>query len=478
MIVMGKIKKFLANHKVLILIILLALLLRFPWLYTTIEKDEGEFGYVTWKFLSGDNLVSMSTNKPPVLFMLYSTPIYLFGNSIVPVRIFNNILFVISIFFFFKFTKQFFSKKIALFSTLFYAVFMNIPIFEGYLAMPESLLMPFLLISLYSFKKYISSKEYLFLFISSAFAFITVLIKHQAIFLYILLISGLFIYKEKNKIEKIGVLFFPLIVLVGLGIIFLNEYIFLKILNLTFQPFFSGYVSKGYILLIIFEGSLLLLFSIIGIKKVFSKVKLTKNELFIIAFFIFTLIFSIIPPAFGHYYLFLIPSLAIFSGIGIVYVLKTKQDKKLFFFLVIILVVLTGWLVLNHYPDSKLELGSFNYGWSSLKDYNQQILVSEYVKNVTLPEDRILIWGWEPTIYWLSERRNIFPFDYISCDNIPILFFDRILPAKAKNAKVIIFLPDEKRKCDNRTIEIFSNITSDYNEVKIDNVDIYVKKIN
>lgn len=108
---MSKIKEFIKKNKVLILLIILALLLRFPWLYTTMEKDEGIFGYSAWRLLSGDGYAKIRDDKPPLLYMLYAIPIYFFGNSIIPVRIFNNVLFVTSVIFFFQLTRHFFPKK-------------------------------------------------------------------------------------------------------------------------------------------------------------------------------------------------------------------------------------------------------------------------------------------------------------------------------------------------------------------------------
>lgn len=483
---MTSIKRFISKNKVLLLLILLALLLRIPWLYTTIERDEGVFGYSTWRMLSGDkNYLEMWDVKPPFLHLLYAIPLYFFGNSIIPVRIFNNILFLISIVFFFKLVESFFLKRTACFSTLFYAVFMNVRIFQGYLALSESFLTPFLIISIYLFKKYTESKKYYLLISCSIFATASIFIKLQSIFIYLLLTSGVFIYKGGYKIRKILIITSPLL-LVGLIIFFVNDALILNLLQLTWQRIFhqsiehfSGYRPFGYNWVIFLEGSLLWLFSLIGIIKVL-KSKFEKDTFFIFSWSILAFIFTIIPPAYGHYYTFSIPPLSIFAGIGARYVIISKQNKKLFFTLVIVLIILTLWLIIN--PSSKLGLDSYHWRVSSLKSYDQQVFLSKYIKNITSPEDKILIWGWEPSIYWLSERMHTSQGPHITCETFPLWAWsstERNVTVEQyektiyqRSVKAIIFLPGYERVCKNMTREVFSNPPSEYYKTEFDSIKI------
>lgn len=438
-------KKFL-KHKAIIFLLVLALLLRFPWLYTTIEKDEGQFGYVAWRWMSGDSLYTeLTDNKPPLLYILYSIPILLFGNGIIPIRILNNLLFLVSIIFFFKFIKNFFSKKIAIFSILFYIVFMNIPVFEGYLAMSESLLTPFLIMSVYFFERYISTKRIYFIFISSIFALISLLIKQQAIFIFLLLISGLFIYKERNKIKKtFFIILIPTIAI--LSIFFLDNQLFPNLfrrtwaeLTLSSMGFASGYEHYGYNLLIIIEGSVLFLFFIIGLIKMFRS-KRKERDYFLISWLFLASLFALVPPAYGHYYIFLIPPLAIFAGIGIIYSINTSQNKKLFALLTTALLLFTGALVIGHFPDSSLDTKYLRYGWSSLENYDQQIELAKFIKDTTKPTDEIFIFEWEPVIYWLSERLPPKSMGFSYSPRLAEWSYLRDILRKQKNLTKVIFL--------------------------------------
>lgn len=401
--------------KALLLLILLALLLRFPWLYTTMEKDEGTFGYTAWRWASGDGLyVDLLDNKPPLLYLIYYAMIQLGGNSVIPVRIFNNLLFVASIIFFFKFTEHVFSKKNALFSTLFYIVFMNVPVFEGYLAMSEPLLIPFFIMSVYFFERYISTRKICFIFLSSIFALISLMIKQQAAFIFLILISGLFVCKEKDKLRKISfIILIPFATM--LAIFLLDKPLFLNLLQRTWKQlaesplgFSYGYEPFNYNFLIFLEGSVLFLFSVIGLIKVLKSEK-ERKDYFLLSWLFFALFSTLIPPAYGHYYVFSIPPLAVFAGTGLVYVIDSRQDKKLFFLIVAILLLITSRLVIGHFPDSKLNTGYLWWGWSSLESYDQQVRVAEFIRNTTSEDDRIFMSDWEPSLFWYSNRKPIYP---------------------------------------------------------------------
>jgi hypothetical protein len=466
------VKRFLLKHRTIIILLFLALLLRFPWLYSAIEQDEGQFGYITWRWMSGDGLYTdLIDNKPPLLYTIYYAPIFFFGNSIIPVRVLNNLLFLVSVIFFFELTKNWFTRKIAFFSTLFYTIFMNIPPFEGYLAMSESLLMPFLILSVYCFEKYISTRKEHLIFASSFFASLSLLIKQQAVFIFFLLIGGLFIYEEKNKIRKIiFVIFVPLVIII-LVMHLLESRLFLDLLQLTWieltqspMGFASGYMPFEYNFRILLAGSGLFLFSAVGLIKILRSVK-KEREYFLVLWLSLASLFTLIPPAYGHYYLFLIPPGAIFAGIGVVYSIKAQQNKRLFILLIIILLLVTELVVLNNLPNSNLGIKWLEHRSSSLESYNQQIRFAEFIKNSTNSTDEIFISGWEPTVYWLSER---LPFGGVRASYHPKL--NSLAGLKNQgNLTLVIFFDDSE------------NVTKHYDflsdETIIYGVKVYNKKV-
>lgn len=438
----------LSKYKIVLLLLLLALLLRLPWLYTIVHKDEGQIGYVAWRWMSGEHLYSeLNDNKPPLLYVIYSIPILFFGNSIIPIRIWSNIFFLISIIFFFKLMEHAFSKKTASLSTLFYTVFMSIPAFEGYFALSEIFLTPFLMISIYSIVRYVSIKKTYLILVSSTCATISALIKHQSVFIFFVLISAFFLYKEKNKTKKI--MFFiltPLAVLVFMCLFYNTSlYYFLRITWLTFfkSPFglAAGYRYYPYNLTILAEGSILFLFSMMGLLR-FIKSKKEKKTYFFLSWLFFAALFALIPPAYGRYYLFLIPPLAVFAGIGLNYSIDNYFNKKIFIALVAVLSLITGTLVANHFPDSNLNMGHFQYKYSGLESYDQQKRIAEYVKTTTKPADEIFVLDWEPVIYWMSERTP--PKDLGFSQNPAWMDPSRLRWAleKQKNLKLVIFTRD------------------------------------
>lgn len=440
------IKSFFLKHRVIIFFLIFALLIRLPWLYTTVHKDEGQIGYVAWRWLSGENLYTeLNDNKPPLLYMIYSIPILLFGNTIIPIRILSNILFLVSIVFFFKLVENTVSKKIALLSTSFYTVFMSIPVFEGYFALSEIFLTPFLIASVYSLEKYFFIKKPYLLFIASILASISVLIKHQAIFIFLFIASTLLIYEKKNKLRKIvSVILIPVVVLLFLFMFYRENFLsFLNINWLTFKSpigFASGYKHYSFNLTIFLEGSLLFLFSITGLIKAFKSENKKTNLFFL--WLVPALLFTLAPPAYGRYYLFLIPPLAVFSGVGFDHLVKNYKNKKVLLLLAVILFIITCILVIKQFPNSNMDTNHFKYRWAILDSYDQQKELAEYVKRTTDPTDEIFVFGWEPSVYWMSERTppKSLGFSYRSTMS-NWTYLEPVLTGK-KYLRLVIFLHD------------------------------------
>ncbi|MCG2718500.1 MAG: glycosyltransferase family 39 protein [Nanoarchaeota archaeon] len=382
-----------------------------PWLHTTIHKDEGHFGLLSWQFLEGEGLYipSLDDNKPIGLYIIYSIPIAIFGNSIIAVRMLNNLLFFISIIFFFKIVEMIFSKKEAFYATLFYIFFMNIPVFEGYFALSEPLLVPFMIASIYFFQKFISTKKGYMFFISSILATFSVFIKHQSLFIFLILLGGLFIYNQKNKIRKSAIIL-GLPTLFFLFFLFKYNYYTMRFITSNFfilhnklVGFASGYRPYAYNLPLLIEGSVLLLFAIIGFVIIF-KTKRTKHHNFLVLWVLSAAVFSFIPPAYGHYFCMLIPPLCVLAGIALFDTINNYKKRILLIILAALLLIITLTSVSQHYPNTNLHMNHLKERWSSFNSYDSQIKLINFIKSKTDPGEKIVIIEWEPSIYWLSER--------------------------------------------------------------------------
>ena len=76
-----------------------SLTIRLLWLFTPVVRDEGAVGYVAMVWSKGvlPYQAPMASVNPPLAYVLYLLPSAIFGNNIIPVRILNDALFIVSI---------------------------------------------------------------------------------------------------------------------------------------------------------------------------------------------------------------------------------------------------------------------------------------------------------------------------------------------------------------------------------------------
>ncbi|MDP2907263.1 MAG: hypothetical protein Q8O03_04960 [Nanoarchaeota archaeon] len=163
--------------------------------------------------------------------------------------------------------------------------------------------------------------------------------------------------------------------------------------------------------------------------------------------------------------MFLIPPMAVFSGIGINYFIENYKNKKILLLLALVLFIATCILVIKQFPNSRMDTNQFKYGFAFLNSYEQQKGLADYVKATTNPTDEILVFGWEPSLYWMSERmppkslgfsfkERLFNWSYL----------ERVL-IKQNNLKRVIFLGD--------FVSLLSSNDFLFNEKKIHGASIY-----
>lgn len=125
-------KKHLAHARtILVGIVVLCFFLRMLWIKTPVVRDEGVSGYVAMVWSQGLSPYSypMASVNPPIAYLIYLIPSQLFGNTIMPERMINNALFVVSIAVLYLIARDWYGEKVGLVSAFFYGIFMNAPIF-------------------------------------------------------------------------------------------------------------------------------------------------------------------------------------------------------------------------------------------------------------------------------------------------------------------------------------------------------------
>lgn len=419
------------------IILILSTTVRFLWFSTTIERDEGTFSYVAWRFLKGDRLYAETYDlKGPITYLLYAFSFKLFGNGIHSIRLLNNMLFMFSIPVFFLIVKRWYNYQIALFSTFMFGIFMSTPIYEGHLAMTESLSLPFIIFPIFLVGvKAEGVRERSYKVLSGALMSVAFLIRQSTIAGFLLLILIIYTDKEHKKSSSVKhvsskenirwtligmavplLIFVLYFLLKGTFTAFLHE-VFLRPLiqrGLRGGPFHYNVFPR---ILLIAEALPLWVFGVSGV--LYSIIKhQTRNLKSLLWLLLFAVIVAL-PPSFNHIYLYLVPPLSIFAGILMTKLSSSKSlvpiQKKQFpsaFVLFIIFMVISAGIQSFQYPNTTIQNVPGLSNWdrylliSDLRTYNEQISLASYMRQHSGPLDEILVYGMDPEIYWLSGYKS------------------------------------------------------------------------
>lgn len=407
--------------------LLLALFLRYRFLEVPLERDEGEYAYMGQLLLHGSLPYSEAYNmKFPGIYFAYALILALFGqthtgihSALLLVNIATSlILFIVG--------RRWIDGVSGWVAGSSFLVLALSPSLQGYWANTEHFIIFF--VSLGFFLILLAEEKgksgYLFFGgLSLGFSF---LIKQHAIFFLIFgFLYVCFVYFTKGHghyqiwLAKAGLFSF------GLAIPFFLIVILFSTQGLFEQFFFwtFRYAAKYASQLTIYEGIpyfkknfspivitnfpifVFILFGLVGTAGMKSK---PIRSLWVYGFFIASF-FAICPGWFfrPHYFILLLPSLALLSGIGASSILKKLPPQK-----GAVATVLILFFISLLYPvyNQRKPLFSFTpeelcrrvYG---LNPFPESLQIADFIKKNTSKEDTIAVVASEPQIYFYSQRK-------------------------------------------------------------------------
>jgi 4-amino-4-deoxy-L-arabinose transferase-like glycosyltransferase len=132
---------------VLIAILALTFYLRLLYFGQIIDADVGRAGYLGWRMAEGEVLIDLEgPGKPPLYSMLYAVFIYLFGNSVIGLKMFGTVFVLMSVLAIYGLANQAFGKQVGLLAALLFGVFSTGPTIEGGTVNLETMLhLPYIL---------------------------------------------------------------------------------------------------------------------------------------------------------------------------------------------------------------------------------------------------------------------------------------------------------------------------------------------
>jgi hypothetical protein len=401
----------------LLVVLLLATALRILWYHVAIHVDEGEYGYTAMMWSRGYPPYSYRRDmQPPMVYLFY----ILF--SLDGVRILNDVFFLISVVVMFFLAKEVSGGLLGAFiGSAFYGIFMSVPALEGIFALPASLAVPSILISLYSGLIYWRNGQRAFLLLAGILVSIAGLTyAREASFVFILIfiiVSRALRLKQgvTNVAKEIGFLAAGML-LPLLAFVFYFAYYGLAgaLVSGVLRPIYSQRVVQafpfGWVILTLLESLPLFIFSIGGF--VVAVFRHSKYDVLLV--FMFVLSYALDSFSFfGHYLLNIVIPSALLSAVFIPILARTigqasrsgkaRRIPKLFVISVLLLSFsISGYFQILRYPNGSIQIDSLFWAISPLGSYQNQTMLATFLRNHTNQSEQVLVHGWMPEIYYLS----------------------------------------------------------------------------
>lgn len=435
-------------------VLLLVLFLGSTSLIYPFGRDQGEYAYIASAWLQGKVIYKEVFNvKPPLTHLLHALALKLFGHSMVAIRLFDLLWQCTTAVVILLISNLFYNKnRIGVLSAVLYGFYYysvnywHIAQTDGFITLPISLSV------LMFFIAREKNKPFLWI-ISGMFLGISVLFKYPVgILLVFLLLIMLFSPKKPIKLEYINILYlsagFILPVLIFILSLFANnalhDFLYIQFNFITKYSIGNGSDASNLALMInnlignfikaVWTGNLIFACApIIILCEIFylSRKKESINSFLIVFWWIAAVIHLVVQ---NKYYLYhrlpLYAPLSIITShlIYVGYIKARKYAsaqllKTLFVSILLFLFYVKDYnsgghesyynrykalcdILLRHrnfrslYMDRQLNFGARTPDFS----LRANLEAAEYIKKDSTSNDTIYVWGFEPLIYFLSER--------------------------------------------------------------------------
>jgi 4-amino-4-deoxy-L-arabinose transferase-like glycosyltransferase len=413
-----------ADYREYILLALIlggALVLRLAFIHVPLDRDEGWYGYIGQELLRGSiPYRDVFDQKPPGVFYIYAAIVALFGSTVESVRLATAGYVLLTLFGVYRLARYCHGRNAALLAALLYGIYSSGPIVEGFGSNTEVFMVLPVVASSYFFLHWLDRDKPSLLILSGCLAALAGVIKTVALPFYLLLLCFIVITrirsnKGRSAIRDVFLFLFPSALLLFVLYVYLST-------NNAWDDFFYWNITfnkqYGQASLAILESRLLgrgmqvssehLLLWVLALPTsiwLLSARRDSKN-LFLVLLILESFIGVAMPGKFwAHYFILMIAPLSIIAGIGLACLFQRRGWLlycALPFLTAVFLysVQLTYKYYLVYSPE---EVSATKFGNPV---FVTSAKVAAYIKARTAPTDYIFQWGWEPEIYFLSNRRS------------------------------------------------------------------------
>lgn len=422
----GRFRTYLPSALLLAAIILISLL-RLRLLQVPLERDEGEYAYMGQLILNGFPPYSVAYSlKLPGIFFAYAGILKIFGQSTAGIRLGLLAVNIVTIVLLFLLAKDLYGEYAGAAAGASYAVLSLNPSVLGMFSHATHFVALFVAGGLFLFRKIVdSNRSPLYFLLCGLFFGIGFTMKQHALFFIALPILYLFVQsiREKHPYQSLfqRSVFYLLGAIIPLTAICLYSYrsgVWDKFRFWTFD-YAREYVSETPLeigmrrfvsntLDMIEPSAFLWLLAGVGLVSLIFRQEFRRHRFFMLSFLIVSVL-AIFPGFFfrEHYYIMLLPSASLLIGISILE-LKIRLEKYKLHAGLLAFVILIGATVHSLYYngdillfDTPEKISRAIYGNNP---FVESLPVAKYIEENTSPNDRILVLGSEPQIYFYSKR--------------------------------------------------------------------------
>jgi 4-amino-4-deoxy-L-arabinose transferase-like glycosyltransferase len=396
--------------------------LRLSFVHEPFERDEGLYAYIAQEILRGSVPYKDAIEiKPPAVYYLYAAAMTIFGETTEGIRIFTAIYSLLTVYAIFLLTRQISGRKAGLIAALLHGVFSSSPLLQGSSSNTEVFLLLPLVLGIHFLLRAMDKGERKFIFFCGLCCAVAMLVKSVAIpFVALAAMGTLFLPRPGNTIGKkamdIATLVAGPAILATLtvGYFFLNGALedFLHWTVIFPRQYFSGMIKGPPFLWtahLLFPDFVPL---VVAATPTFIRLmfRVRGRKEYIAALTLPIALIAVILPGkhFPHYFILLVPPLAVLAGIEIATLFGPK-GRWFNFERLLLAIVFSFWVYMRYeyyLLYSPRQISVMKYG----PVFVESLEVARYLKERTLPSDYIFQWGLEMELYFLTSRRSPVPF--------------------------------------------------------------------
>ncbi|MCX5705884.1 MAG: glycosyltransferase family 39 protein [Candidatus Omnitrophica bacterium] len=432
---------------ILFLILIISCLVRLPYVHEPFECDQASYSYIANHWGEGMTPYRYSwDSKPPLIFVAYRIISAFLGTTAEGIHLGFIFLAAISVISIYALSRRLFNPGFALISAFLYGSFSGGALISGTFAVPENLLVILVIAGMYYFWDGWERQKNKYFFVSGAFLGLAMMTKQSAVWetaaLTLFLISG---GLRSTTFLLIGwrlVLFW-----LGVAVVIAIFVLLFSVLGALYEFFSSvflynlffgrivgikqGLINLGHALIWSpRENFLLWVFAVSGC--ILSLAKRERKSMFINLWFFATLLGLVSALNFyPHYFIQIIPVIVILA----VYFLQSVWELPGLGRKVLSIIFVCG---------AAISFGAVQWKWwfcSSVLDslasrrgelarpelYRQAEEVGDFIRNHSVAEDVVQVWGMWPEVYYNSKRKSPSKYFYIASRNIMLGKFKEVV---------------------------------------------------